>query len=275
MFHVIFLSSCGVYRPWRHHRCCDNCHSAVIDTHVHLDLLTDENALVDAVAVGVTRIIGIGVDPRRPSTPHVAVPPSLVIDHALGLHPQELKSENDVDDALQVLRARIAVEHVVAVGETGLDGRREMMPAALQEHAYRAQLRLRRDVGLPLLLHGVRRDERMLALFDEERRSSDPPTVWHGFSSSKDTMLAACKRGIAISIGFIALNENARRVKEAIPHIPDDMLLIETDAPPLEPKRIVDVVAAIAAMRDVTVQHIVDVTTRNADRLLPSRSHKT
>jgi TatD DNase family protein len=247
-------------------------HSAwVIDSHIHLNLLTEPNALADAVQAGVTRMIGIGTDPRQSPAPTITAPPSLQIDYALGLHPYELKSTADVDDAMAVLERRLVDEHACAIGETGLDHRPELPNIELQQYAFQAHLELRRRLQLPLILHGVRRDERMLATLAQHARDSDPPTIWHGFSSSKDTAVAATRRGIVISIGFMVLNERAKRVQEAVAAIPFELLLIETDAPPLPPARLGDVAAAIAKLRNTTTEAVVAATTANANRVLPTR----
>jgi TatD DNase family protein len=65
----------------------------------------------------------------------------------------------------------------------------------------------------------------------------------------------------------MALDERARRLREAIPAIPDDRLLLETDAPPLAPARLVEVAAAVASLRGQSVQHVQRVTADNAARL--------
>ena len=240
----------------------------MIDTHVHLDLLDDADALTKAARAGVRAIVGIGVHPSTPSTPNVVVPDGLRIVHALGLHPQALVDDAALDEALAVLRERVGREDVVAIGETGLDARADMPHAALQERAFRMQLRLARERDLPVVLHGVRRDGAMLAVLDDEiARSGTVRSVWHGFSASKDTMLHAVKRGAYVSVGFMALNEKARRLREAVPHIPGDRLLVETDAPPLPPEQLVDVVAAVARLRGVDPEEIVATTTANARAL--------
>ncbi len=240
----------------------------MIDTHVHLDLLDDPDALVNAAAAGVTHIVGIGVHPDTPSTPKVAVPAGLRISHVLGVHPQALTDDAALDRALATLRVRLDREDVVAVGETGLDARHGMPRAVIQERAFRAQLQLARARDLPVVLHGVRRDGAMLAVLDEEIARGGPVrTVWHGFSSSKDTMLHAVKRGAYISVGFLVLNEAARRLRDAVPHIPADRLVVETDAPPLPPARLKDVVAAVAKLRGVGFDEIVQTTTANARAL--------
>jgi TatD DNase family protein len=244
--------------------------AALIDTHVHLDLLTEPDALVAAAAAGVTDVIGIGIDPTVPSVPRVAVPPGLRVHHALGLHPQALQDDAALDAGLFTLDERLSRERsngVVALGETGLDARHGMPDSGLQQRAFAAQLRLAQRHELPVVLHGVRRDGAMLAQLDEARARGPLRAVWHGFSGSKDTMRLAVARGLYISIGSIVLNENARRVRDAIPHIPADRLLLETDAPPLPPAQIVDVARAVAALRNTSEHDVRAVSSDNARRL--------
>lgn len=243
----------------------------LIDTHVHLDALDEAGPALVAAAVarGVVGVVSIGVDPRR-SQRLVGAPPSgLVVRRVLGLHPQEITSAVDVDDAFAALGAALDDDaaDVCAIGETGLDARPDKGNAALHEEVFRRHLRLARARALPVVLHCVRRDGRLLDVIDEERGHAPLAGVWHGFTGSADTARLAVKRGLSISIGFQALDERSRRVREAIPHIPDDRLLLETDAPPLLPERIVDVAAAVAALRGTTVDAIAALTTANAARL--------
>jgi TatD DNase family protein len=247
----------------------------MFDTHLHLDLLGDAGpaSLAAAALRGVTHLCAIGVDPRVPASLQGAAPAGVVVVRALGLHPQEVKDAADVDAALAALdeRLRHRADDVVAVGECGLDARPGIGDPALHERAFRAQLLLARRHALPVVLHGVRRDAAMLQALDDEygddARTGRVRGVWHGFSSSTDTMKHAVRRGLSISVGFLVLNEKARRLREAVPHIPLERLVVETDAPPLPPERLVDVVDEVARLRGVSRDEIARATTANARAL--------
>jgi TatD DNase family protein len=247
----------------------------MFDSHVHLDLLDDGPAEVRAaVAAGVTHALAIGLDPRRPAPLAGDVPDGLTVVRALGLHPQETRDAADVDAALAVLDHALGQrgDDVVAVGECGLDARPGIGVAALHERALRGQLALARRHGLPVVLHGVRRDGALLAALDDDLAAAGAGAapvagVWHGFSASKETMQAAVRRGLHIAVGFVVLDERARRLRAAVPAIPDDRLLVETDAPPLPMARLVDVIAAVAQLRGTTPAAIAALTTQNARRL--------
>jgi TatD DNase family protein len=245
----------------------------MIDTHLHLDRLLEAGPalLQAAVDVGVTGFVSIGVDPRLAQGLAGPLPPGVEVKTVLGLHPQEVKDRDDVDAAFAVLERRLDQEPgVVAVGECGLDARPGIGNVALHELVFRRHLQIARARGLPVVLHGVRRDGAMLAVLDDEcggPGKSGVDGVWHGFSGSRDTMQLAVKRGLFISVGFMVLDERARRLREAVPAIPDDRLLVETDAPPLAPARLPDVVDAVARLRGTTSAHIAALTSNNARRL--------
>jgi TatD DNase family protein len=243
----------------------------MIDTHVHLDLLDDGPALLQAaVDQGLTHLVSVGVDPRVPATLRGTLPTGLVVVRALGLHPQEVTSADTIDAALASLDAQLTNRSadVVAVGECGFDARPGIGDAALHARAFSGQLALARRHDLPVILHGVRRDAAMLFALDDDVTAHGTARprrgVWHGFSASTDTMKAAIKRGLFISVGFVVLNEHARRLREAVPHIPADRLVVETDAPPLAPERLRDVIDAVAALRGTSPREIEELTTHNA-----------
>jgi len=247
----------------------------VWDTHLHLDLLGDGAVAQLEVArdVGVTALVGIGVDPRRPA--RIAVPAGLTVGYAVGLHPQELPalSDDDVDVAMRALDVRVREPDIVAVGECGLDGRKGIgdddTALARQRRVFAAHLDVAAREGLPVVLHGVRRDAAMLEVLDAHTAVCGPLVgcVWHGYSGSKDTARAAVARGVIISIGFMALEPRARRLREAIPSLPDDGFVLETDAPPLAPARLAEVAAAVAALRGQSVEHVKDMSSKTAARL--------
>lgn len=246
----------------------------MIDTHLHLDLL-DERGEADALltaaaAAGVTDVVGIGVDPRASSRTHGAVHAPVRLHETVGMHPQNLTTEQDLDAALAALDDVLTrrERRLVAVGETGLDARTGMPPAALQERAFRAQLALAHKHDLPVVVHGVRRDADILRILDEHVAAHGPLRgVWHGYSGARDTMREAVKRGLYIAIGFVIVNDKARRVREAVPHIPPDRLVVETDAPPFLPARLREVVDTVAALRGTTPADIEAQTTANARTL--------
>ncbi len=255
------------------------------DTHLHLDALGDDGPELvrAAVDVGVGHMLGVGVDPRRPATlrepiaSRRALPAGLRVGFAVGLHPQELPtmSDDNVEEAFAALDALVDDDDVVAVGECGLDARRgigdDNNALARQHRVFIRHLAVARRTGLPLVFHGVRRDGAMLQAIDDDVAAHGPlpPALWHGYSGSLDTMRLAVARGLFISVGFMALEPRARRLREAIPHIPVDRLLLETDAPPLAPAGLVDVAAAVAALRNVSVEALAEQTSKNAAALLP------
>ena len=291
----------------------------MIDTHIHLDLLPDPGAHMQAaVDVGVVGMLAVGVDPRVSARPIVAVPAGLEIRLAIGLHPQELPraSAADVDEAFDVLEERLRHEgDIAAIGECGFDARPGIGAPALKDRStstsgprpsqspaqsqpasstmlgtaealerqlqvFRRHLAVARRHGLPLILHAVRRDGATLAALDEDiaRHGPLPPVLWHAFSASRETLALAIARGVHVAVGGLVrpipvgsttqTGTKGRRLLEAVAHIPTSSLLVETDAPPLDPAALPEVIRALASLRGVSPGALAEATTTNARRLL-------
>lgn len=216
--------------------------------------------------------------------PHVHAPNGPTLYFSLGLHPYyvlEITSEAS-RDLLKELQFRVlsAVSErdarMCAIGECGLDFLRGRAPdqRAHQISVFREHLDLARTTGLPLTIHCVKAHGPMLELL---RERPTPPSVMHAFSGSADVARACVEAGHYVSFAGNLLLANARKVVEAAVAIPDDRLLIESDAPdqtpparrPLanEPAFIVDVAERLAALRETSVEAIAATTFRNACRV--------
>jgi TatD DNase family protein len=123
---------------------------------------------------------------------------------------------------------------VRAWGETGLDYNRMYAPRAEQEEWFQRQIAIARRLALPLILHERDSDGRLL-----EMLQAFGPTlhgVVHCFSGSRHELEAYLDLGLHIGItGIVTLQQRGRGLRELVPLIPDDRLLVETDAPYLTP----------------------------------------
>ncbi|MBI1944552.1 MAG: TatD family hydrolase [Deltaproteobacteria bacterium] len=230
----------------------------MIDALVHLERCDDPTrAAEQAARVGVSAMLCAGVDPRtdRPLPP---LPASPEVHRAFGIHP-EAASERDLAEQLAALARRLDEPGVVALGECGLDAREGMPPKEIQVRALTVQLALAAERGLPVILHLVRAHARGLALVEESQVRAG---VWHGFAGPREAIAPAVRLGLFLSVGGLVLNQRAKRLREAVPHIPADRLLVETDAPELPPERLVDVVAEVARLRG---EQPIDVARRAED----------
>jgi TatD DNase family protein len=252
---------------------------ALFDTHVHLDLLPGGCDLAAEVALaerqGVRRFLIPGVSSEGWS--HLAAIAARVTGGLMapGLHPQAAQLWNDA--TAERLRALLAEENAVAIGEIGLDGQLDFPPPAVQEEAFRGQLRLARDTGLPVVLHCRKATGRLLEILREEG-AGERGGIWHGFSGSLETAWAAIELGFALAFGGPLTWPGARRAPEVLKELPAEWIVLESDAPDLpphphrgEPNRpayLGLVAERVAALRGWSLEETARITTTNACRVL-------
>ena len=224
----------------------------MIDSLCHLELMPRderERALAQARQAGVTTVISAGTDPLRDE--------GVGELRAFGIHPQFI---HDLDRQLHALEQKL--DGAIALGECGLDARKNMPPLDLQLRAVEAQLAIARRRKLPVIFHLVRAHAKLWPLLDEPIEG-----VWHGFSAPKEQVREAVERGLHISVGALVLKQSAKRLRDAVPHIPLHRLLVETDTPDVPMTMLVDVVKEVARLRGDTFENIERATVENARAL--------
>jgi TatD DNase family protein len=245
----------------------------MIDSHTHLHLCepADAELVAAAEAVGVTRMLTVGTDGASSRAALGAAEAFPNVYAAVGRHPNEAKGFDEAD--LAELRALAAHERCVAIGETGLDFYRETAPPVDQRRAFAAQIALARETGKPLVIHTRAADDATLAQLDEADGCS---VVIHCFSMP--SRLDEClERGYAISFAGNVTYKNAADLAAAARRVPEDSLLVETDAPYLtpqvvrkernQPAFVAHTVAFLAELRGVTVEDLGAAVERNAARV--------
>lgn len=232
-----------------------------------------------ARAHGVTRMIVTG---SSLGSSEAAV--NLARDHAglfatVGVHPHHA---DEVDSAqLPALAALAARPEVVAVGECGLDFFRDFSPRERQVAAFRLQLGLAMQAGLPVFLHQRDAHERFLALLDE-CGTRMPRGVAHCFTGGPQELADYLDRGLYIGVtGWICDERRGDALREAARYLPLDRVLLETDAPYLlprdleprprtrrnEPMHLPHVLHTLAHFMDVAPLLLAEASTRNAEML--------
>ena len=245
----------------------------VIDTHCHLcDKRFDkdrEAAIERAHAAGVRAFVEIAHEPEIVERAHAlaARHPDLFL--CVGVHPSE--SAKVPDSYLAQLRDHARHPRVVAIGETGLDFFRDYAPRADQERWFRAQLALASELGLPVVIHQRAALDDTLAILEQVK----PPAggVLHCFDDGPDVVPRAQALGFKLGLGG-CLTYGHDALDQAVRTAPPEMLVLETDAPYLEPeprslKRnepalLGRVIARLCALRDWTPEEAVRITTANA-----------
>jgi TatD DNase family protein len=246
----------------------------VIDSHTHLELCEPSNAeLVQAAeAAGVRRMLNVGTDGASCRAVLATAEDFPQVYAAVGRHPNSAKGFDDAD--LAELRALAAHERCLAIGETGLDFYREGAPRADQERAFAAQIALARETGKPLVIHSRAADEETLAQLAAE--ADGVSVVMHCFSMP-DRLAECVERGYAISFAGNVTYKSAADLAAAAARVPEDRLLVETDAPyltpqaarkhPNQPAFVVHTAAFIASVRGMAIDRLDEVVERNAARV--------
>lgn len=248
----------------------------LIDTHCHLEMSAfdpdREEVLVRAKEAGVEAVITIGSDLESCALALRLAEGREGLYCALGIHPHDARDLDD--DALERLRAWASHEKVVAIGETGLDYHYDRSPREAQREAFGRQLALAVEAGLPAVIHSREAGEDTLRILEE---SGIKRGVMHCFSGDMEMAERAMALGLHISFAGPVTFKKARRAREVARAIPDDRLLVETDAPYLtpeplrgrrnEPAFVVHTAREIAALRGVSPEDVARITTLNASRL--------
>ena len=248
----------------------------LVDSHSHIDVAAFDadraQAVARARAAGVRRQIvpAVTFDTFGQLREVCAGTPGL--HAAYGLHPTFLAAHRR--EHLQGLAQWLERERPVAVGECGLDFYVEGLDIDAQRMYFTAQLELAREFDLPLVIHGRRAFDDVTAAL---RRIGNLRGVVHSFAGSLEQAQHLWKLGFCIGIGGPITYERARRLRGIVAQMPIEFLLLETDAPdqPLhgqqgarnEPALLVEVCAAVAALRDCDPAVVAASTTQNCQRL--------
>ena len=232
-----------------------------------------------AAAAGVTRIVVTGSsDDSNEKAARLAQDHPGVLWSTAGVHPHHASDYTAESDAL--IRRLAAEGRVVAIGECGLDYFRNFSPRDAQLAAFRSQLEIAAETGLPVFLHQRDAHDDFVEVLEPvlPRLSR---AVAHCFTGEHESLREYLALGLYIGVtGWICDERRGTHLKEIVPVVPDDRLLIETDAPYLlprtirpkpqtrrnEPMHLPEVLRVVADARGQTAEHVARITTRNAER---------
>jgi len=254
-----------------------NSSAALVDSHCHLaDVrLRDDTAAIIARAqeAGVRTLISVGaIGPI--DTDLLAV--KIAEDHAglyaaVGVHPHDAK--NCSDYRMGQLRELARTSKVVAIGESGLDLHYMHSPRESQESSFRRHLQLAAEAGKPIVIHCRDAESRIAEIV---REMGTPPRggVIHCFTGDCAAASEFLDLGFHISFSGILTFKNAAVVRAAAKIVPDDRVLIETDAPYLtpepyrgrrnEPAFVAHTLAVLAKVRNADQAHLAKQIGANA-----------
>ena len=198
----------------------------------------------------------------------------------VGVHPHNAKSWQD--DTQDVLRKFAKSNRTKAIGEAGLDYNRNFSTHEQQELAFRKQIELAIELQMPLFLHERDAHVEFYSIIQEYKNDLGP-TVVHCFTGNQEALENYIKMDFYIGItGWICDERRGTHLHEIIQAIPENRLLIETDAPYLfprtiqphpknkrnEPSYLPHIAEHIAHHRGDTFEHLCDYTMQNTRRFL-------
>ena len=255
--------------------------SFLTDSHAHLPRPSGGAASPDlagvierARAAGIRRILNVSAALGDP--PDV-IETARSLDEtwaAIGAHPHEAAGFTDAHAA--ELRQLATCAEVLAIGEIGLDYHYDHSPRPTQQDAFRRQLRLAREVGLPIVVH-TREAEEDTARILEEERADEIGGVLHCFTSNQWLATRCLEMGFSISFSGIVTFPKADDLRSVARSVPLERLLIETDAPYLapiphrgkqnEPSFLRSTAERLALLRGETLAALAEATSANFERL--------
>ena len=240
----------------------------------------DRAAMMQRAAnAGVDKIIVTGSsDDSNVQAANLAEQSPGILYSTAGVHPHHASDYTDESDAL--IRKLVENDCVVAVGECGLDYFRDFSPRQAQLEAFKRQLEIAKDSGLPIFLHQRDAHDDFVEVL-EPALPDLSRAVAHCFTGEGESLREYIAMGLYIGItGWICDERRGKHLHDIVSIIPDDRLLIETDAPYLlprtirpkpksrrnEPMYLPEVVRVIAEARGQTEDHIAAISTANAIR---------
>ncbi|MFD6162478.1 TatD family hydrolase [Nocardia sp. NPDC060256] len=256
----------------------------IIDAHTHLDACGATDAastavIVDrAASVGVGQVVTVADDLAAAQWAVQAANWDPRVYAAVALHPTRA---NALDDAAKAELERLAADpRVVAIGETGLD---YYWPGKLdgcadietQVEGFRWHIDLAKRLRKPLMIHNREADHDLLTVLLDE--GAPATVIFHCFSSDTNMALACVAEGYVLSFSGTVSFKNAHELREAAKVVPDELILVETDAPyltphpfrgaPNEPYCLPYTVRALAELRETDPAELAKITTANARRV--------
>jgi TatD DNase family protein len=251
----------------------------LIDSHCHLDdkQFDPDRAEVFARAreSGVERMMAIGTGNGPPDLEAAL---RLARQHdfiyaTVGVHPHD--ASKATPETFAALEALAAETKVLAIGEIGLDYHYDFSPRDVQRDVFIQQLKLAGMAGKPIVIHTREAwDDTLLVL----REHWSGTGIVHCFSGGAEEARQALDLGFYLSFGGVLTFPKAEVLREAARMVPEDRLLVETDAPYLapapkrgkrnEPAFMVETARRLAEVRGVAPERIAEATTANFERLL-------
>ncbi|MEW6378356.1 MAG: TatD family hydrolase [bacterium] len=254
----------------------------LIDSHAHMDMKQfnqDRSEVIQAARkAGVKKILTVALSiPSAHQTLDICRQDPDFFLAALGIHPHDAQKVTD-ETLEQMSRFLTSQPFFVALGETGLDYYRDLSPREDQQRIFRAQIRLARELKLPLVIHCRDAQADTLRIMKEEDVSSIGG-IMHCFSGDRSFAHDCLKLNLLISFAGPLTYPKSATLQEVCRETPLDRILTETDSPYLapsphrgkrnEPSYVAAVTSRIAEIKKVPLPEAASRIAANFNRLFP------
>ena len=249
----------------------------LFDTHAHMDdraFDPDREELLKALPEsGIGLLVDPGCSLASSEAACALAKKYGYIYAAVGSHPDAADEVNEktLDRYRQLAREN---KKVVAIGEIGLDYHYEDIPRDIQKQAFRAQMALAKELGLPVIVHEREAHEDGMKIVEE---FPEVTGVFHCYSGSAEMAKVLVNRGWYVGFTGVLTFKNARRALEAAKAVPRDRVVLETDCPYMspepfrgqrnDPRRLYRMAEALAALWEVSLAEAQAITFENGKRL--------
>lgn len=251
----------------------------LIDSHCHLEykgLVEDQlNVLERARTAGVGGFLSISTRQREWADVIGTAERESDVWASVGIHPHEADQHADLGEA--ALLAGAAHAKVIGIGETGLDYYYDHSDRVTQQALFRRHIAVARETGLPLIVHTRDAEDDTASIIAEETEKGQFPALIHCFTASAAFARRMLDLGLYISLSGIVTFKNAKDLQAIAIDLPEDRILVETDAPFLapvphrgqvcEPAFTADTARFVANLRGVSPEALAGATTANFFRL--------
>jgi TatD DNase family protein len=259
----------------------------LVDSHCHIDGAEydadRDEVIARAVDAGVTTMLNVGTGDPHSGAFERAVELAETHDGvyaAVGVHPHDAKLFDDAAEARLIGLAQQS-QRVIAWGEIGLDYHYDHSPREVQQSIFARQLRIARQLNLPVIIHSREADDDTIRIMREGLNSYERAGVLHCFGGSLQMAWDAMDLGFFVSFAGNLTFKKAEDLRDVARQLPLDRLLVETDCPYLtpvpfrgkrnEPARAVETARCLAELHQQSVEEIARTTSENFHRLFRVR----
>jgi len=247
----------------------------LIDSHCHLNYAglaeQQEDVLTRARAAGVSGFLNISTRQSEWADVIGVAERHDDVWASVGIHPHEADAHADL--GAQALIDAAGHPRVVGIGETGLDYFYDHSDRQTQQDLFRVHIAVARETGLPLIVHTRDAEADTARILTEEMGKGVFPALIHCFTASAEFARIVLDLGLTISLSGIVTFKNASALQDIAKVIPEDRLLVETDAPFLapvpnrgktcEPAFVADTARFVAGLRGVSAEELGTASSAN------------